>query len=126
MCLRVKVNGGSQTTSFGNNEIPPGLREFFRRFGMPDIPNGPHGLPEGHGHNFITGQGSGFFISADGYAVTNNHVVDGFDDWKVKLADGTSFEAEVAGLGFVVELDFLRGRDKLGEFAIQSLVHYSS
>jgi len=37
-----------------------------------------------------------------------------------------SFGAEVAGLGFVVELDFLRGRDKLGEFAIQSLVHYAS
>jgi adenine phosphoribosyltransferase len=38
----------------------------------------------------------------------------------------TSFGAEVAGLGFVVELDFLNGRSKLGEFAIQSLVHYSS
>jgi len=37
-----------------------------------------------------------------------------------------SFGAEVAGLGFVVELDFLRGREKLGEFAIQSLVHYAS
>jgi adenine phosphoribosyltransferase len=37
-----------------------------------------------------------------------------------------SFGAEVAGLGFVVELDFLRGREKLGEFPIQSLVHYAS
>ena len=27
-------------------------------------------------HQMITGEGSGFFISADGYAVTNNHVVD--------------------------------------------------
>jgi adenine phosphoribosyltransferase len=33
---------------------------------------------------------------------------------------------EVAGLGFVIELDFLRGRGKLGEYAIQSLVHYAS
>jgi adenine phosphoribosyltransferase len=38
----------------------------------------------------------------------------------------TSFGAEVAGLCFVVELDFLGGRAKLGEYPIQSLVHYAS
>jgi adenine phosphoribosyltransferase len=37
-----------------------------------------------------------------------------------------SFGAEVAGLGFVVELDFLRGREKLSGYAIESLVHYAS
>ena len=37
-----------------------------------------------------------------------------------------SFGAEVAGLGFVVELDFLRGREKLAGYAIESLVHYAS
>src|SRR5258708_18397054 len=31
---------------------------------------------------------------------------------------------ELAGLGFVIELDFLRGREKLPEYAVQSLVHY--
>ena len=36
------------------------------------------------------------------------------------------FGAEVAGLAFVVELDFLHGRDKLAEFPIQSLVRYAS
>ena len=95
--VRVKVDGGSQTTSFGNNEIPPGLREFFRRFGMPDIPNGPHGMPEGHGHNIITGQGSGFFISADGYAVTNNHVVDKAESVQVTTDDGKTHTAKVIG-----------------------------
>ena len=30
----------------------------------------------------------------------------------------------VAGLGFVIELDFLNGRSKLGSYAIQSLIHY--
>src|SRR5664280_749153 len=67
--VRVKVDGGSQTTGLsGENmeNIPPGLREFFRRFGMPDGQNGPEGMPHGHGHNIITGQGSGFFISGDG------------------------------------------------------------
>ena len=72
--VRVKVDGGSATTGLGSsNQIPPGLREFFRRFGMPGLPQRmPH---DGH-HNIIMGQGSGFFISADGYAVTNNHVVE--------------------------------------------------
>jgi serine protease Do len=95
--VRVKVDGGPQTTGFGNNEIPPGLREFFRRFGMPDVPNGPHGMPEGHGHNVITGQGSGFFISADGYAVTNNHVVEKAENVQVTTDDGKIHKAKVIG-----------------------------
>jgi adenine phosphoribosyltransferase len=37
-----------------------------------------------------------------------------------------SLDAEVAGLGFVLELDFLLGREKLPEYIIHSLVHYSS
>jgi serine protease Do len=95
--VRVKVDGGSQTTGFGNKEIPPGLREFFRRFGMPDFPNNPHGTPEGHGRNIITGQGSGFFISADGYAVTNNHVVDKAENVQVTTDDGKTHQAKVIG-----------------------------
>ena len=94
--VRVKVDGGSQTTGVGNNEIPPGLREFFRRFGMPDMPNG-QGMPEGRGHNIITGQGSGFFISADGYAVTNNHVVEKAESVKVTTDDGKIHDAKVIG-----------------------------
>jgi adenine phosphoribosyltransferase len=39
-----------------------------------------------------------------------------------KLA--TSLGAEIAGLGFVVELDFLRGRDKLKQYDVFSLLHY--
>ena len=97
--VRVKVDGGSQTSGFSSNEIPPGLREFFRRFGMPDFPNGPHGVPESHGHNIITGQGSGFFISADGYAVTNNHVVDKAETVQVTTDDGKTHNAKVGCRG---------------------------
>jgi adenine phosphoribosyltransferase len=39
-----------------------------------------------------------------------------------KLA--TSLGAEIAGLGFVVELDFLKGRDKLQQYDVYSLLHY--
>jgi len=42
-------------------------------------------------------QGSGFIISADGYAVTNNHVVQNADKVSVKLNDGTEFPAKVIG-----------------------------
>jgi serine protease Do len=102
--VRVKVDGGAQTNGFANNEIPPGLQEFFRRFGMPNMPdgpqgmpNGPKGMPEGHGRNVITGQGSGFFISGDGYAVTNNHVVDKAESVQVTADDGKVHTAKVIG-----------------------------
>ncbi|MGH6665491.1 MAG: Do family serine endopeptidase [Pseudolabrys sp.] len=94
--VRVKMDGSGQTTGLGNNEIPPGLREFFRRFGMPDVPNG-QGMPQNRGHNIITGQGSGFFISADGYAVTNNHVVEKAESVRVTTDDGKIHTAKVIG-----------------------------
>ncbi len=98
--VRVKVDGGSQTNGLSNqnlDDVPPGLREFFRRFGMPDGQNGPQGMPRGHGHNFITGQGSGFFISADGYAVTNNHVVEKAESVQITTDDGKTHSAKVIG-----------------------------
>ena len=49
------------------------------------------------GGRAVTGQGSGFFISADGYAVTNNHVVDGADKVEVTMDDGKSYIAKVIG-----------------------------
>jgi serine protease Do len=95
--VRVKVDGGPQTDGLNSNEIPPGLREFFRRFGMPDSPDGSQGLPHGHGHNVITGQGSGFFITADGFAVTNNHVVEKAESVQVTTDDGKIHKAKVIG-----------------------------
>ncbi len=100
--VRVRVDGGQQTTGLGENDVPPGLREFFRRFGMPDMPNGQsapngQGMPQNHGRNIITGQGSGFFISADGYAVTNNHVVEKAESVQVTTDDGKTHTAKVIG-----------------------------
>ena len=43
------------------------------------------------------GVGSGFVISADGYIVTNNHVVEDADQIKVKLADGKELDGKVIG-----------------------------
>jgi serine protease Do len=45
----------------------------------------------------MMGQGSGFFISPDGYAVTNNHVVDGADKVEVTTDAGKTYTAKVIG-----------------------------
>src|ERR1700723_2272637 len=70
------------------------MERFFRRFGGPD--GLPPGLRGGKGR-MVTGQGSGFFISADGFAVTNNHVVDGADKVEVTTDDGKTYSAKVIG-----------------------------
>src|SRR6185503_4745889 len=96
--VRVKVDGGPKMTGFdGDSPFPPGspMERFFKRFGSPDgggdTPRGPRG------RNFTMGQGSGFFISADGYAVTNNHVVDKAESVEVTTDDGKTYTAKVIG-----------------------------
>jgi len=97
--VRVRIEE-KQSANQDDFQFPPGspMERFFRRFGGPDgFPGGPGGRgPRGHG-NLVTGQGSGFFISADGYAVTNNHVVDGADKVEVTTDDGKTYKAKVIG-----------------------------
>ncbi|MEZ4483644.1 MAG: DegQ family serine endoprotease [Syntrophotaleaceae bacterium] len=60
--------------------------------------------------------GSGFIISADGFILTNDHVVNGADEIKVKLADGRSFTAELQGGDSKLDLALLKidtGDEKL-------------
>jgi serine protease Do len=97
--VRVKVAEKSGDLNSDDNPFPPGspMERFFRRFGGPDgFPGGPGGRGP-RGRQFVTGQGSGFFISADGYAVTNNHVVDGADKVEVTTDDGKTYTAKVIG-----------------------------
>ena len=94
--VRVKMDGGPKMMDFkGELPFPKGspMDRFFRQFGTPDDGNpGSSG-----GRNVITGQGSGFFISADGYAVTNNHVVDKAENVQVTTDDGKIHSAKVIG-----------------------------
>ena len=98
--ISVKVNIKEKTASNEDGDdssspFQPGspMERFFRRFGGPD---GLPGMKGGRGR-VVQGQGSGFFISADGYAVTNNHVVDGADKVEVTTDDGKTYTAKVIG-----------------------------
>jgi serine protease Do len=112
--ISVKVNINEKVSSKDDNNddspFQPGspMERFFRRFGGPDgLPPGMRGNPRG-GHGMVTGQGSGFFISADGYAVTNNHVVDGADKVEVTTDDGKVYKAKVIGTDARTDLALIK------------------
>jgi serine protease Do len=97
--VRVKVEDDQQSMGFGDDAMPfpPGspMERFFKRFGFGEMPNMPNG--KGRNHHFSLAQGSGFFISADGYAVTNNHVVERGQTVEIKTDDGKTYKAKVIG-----------------------------
>ena len=66
--------------------------DFFRRFGIPTPDQGPRGNAPP-----VRGAGSGFIVSADGYILTNTHVVGNADEVTVRLTDRREFPAKVVG-----------------------------
>ena len=72
--------------------------EFFRRFFPQPQPGQPQPRPGPRGDRQIPrGLGSGFIISADGYLMTNHHVVEGSEQITVTLADKREFSAKLIG-----------------------------
>ncbi len=69
------------------------VQEFFRRFGMPNGPQGRNLDPTPR-----QGEGSGFIVSADGYILTNAHVVADADEVTVRTTDRREYSAKVVGL----------------------------
>ena len=70
------------------------LEEFYRFFGPPSGPNSPRGgLPSNPSRSL----GSGFIIAADGYVLTNNHVVEDADEIIVRTSDRREYEAKLVG-----------------------------
>jgi serine protease Do len=103
--VRVKLSSAADPALLHDNrddddqQIPaqPGspLDKFFRQFGDQFGQQfGPHAPQR---RDTIAGEGSGFFITADGYAVTNNHVVDHAKSVQVTTDDGTVYSAKVVG-----------------------------
>jgi len=78
--IKTKANPGTSQ----NNQVPDPFRDFFGQefFG----PRGPQ-----------MGSGSGVILSADGFIVTNNHVINGADEIEVVLNDKRSFNATIIG-----------------------------
>ena len=82
------------------------FKQFEKRFGQ--------GQPNGKGHpahpHLTMAQGSGFFISPDGYLVTNNHVVEDAEDISVTLENGDKFPATVVGADARTDIALLKVR----------------
>ena len=124
--VSVKVN--STNVAAGGEDF----REQFRR-GFPGMPNDQldrffrqfrgEGLPgQGGGRSQRTqSQGSGFIISADGYVVTNNHVVRNGQEVSLVLDDGRTLAARVVGTDEKTDLALIKitepGTYKFVEFA---------
>jgi serine protease Do len=80
----------------------PPFDRFFREFGMPN-------LPEGGGRPRSTlAQGSGFFISGDGYVVTNGHVVSDSQSVEVETDDQKTYKARVVGTDSKTDIALLK------------------
>ena len=118
--ISVKVTMKEKVTDTSNTgdedsqgQSGPPMERFFRQFGGPDgMPPGMRGHHGGHG--VMMGQGSGFFISPDGYAVTNNHVVDGADKVEVTTEAGKTYTAKVIGTDPPLRHRLDQGRGRLG------------
>ncbi|MFD9898059.1 Do family serine endopeptidase [Mesorhizobium sp. NPDC059025] len=96
----------------------PQLKRFFKEFRGP---NGQGGRSFQHRENpnrepRPVAQGSGFFISEDGYIVTNNHVVDGGTAFTVVMTDGKEFDAKLVGTDQRTDLAVLKVDNKDQKF----------
>jgi serine protease Do len=90
----MKANG----SPFAGFEGDEQLQEFFKRFGIPNIQGMPGQGGEQQQPDYKSQSlGSGFIISADGYILTNAHVVNGADEVIVKLSDKREFKAKIIG-----------------------------
>ena len=94
--IRTTERRGSSAAAEG---IDPNIEEFFRRFGIP-MPNRPdprRGPPGGDDEPRQRGVGSGFILSADGFIMTNAHIVDGAEEVIVTLTDKRELKARIVG-----------------------------
>jgi serine protease Do len=92
---KVKLGQGGP----GDEEMQEFLRRFFGTPGPRTPSPAPRGrrAPQAQEEEVQRGVGSGFIISADGYVLTNAHVVDGADEVLVTMTDRREFKAKVLG-----------------------------
>ena len=99
--VTIQASGTPDVSELGPDMegLPPQFREWLERQfgGRPDQPIMPR-----------QSLGSGFFISAEGYIVTNNHVVADADEITIGTADGESYPARIVGLDPQTDLALLK------------------
>ncbi len=116
--VSVRVKSAIQPTtnrtfdSFGFDNLP---RDHpFRRFfefgprGDRNFGRGPRGQKPFGQRRRATSQGSGFFVSDDGYIVTNNHVVENGSNFTIILNDGEELDAKLIGTDPKTDLAVLK------------------
>jgi serine protease Do len=89
--VRVKADAPRTSALGEDDDVPPNMDRFFRRF------FGERNSPTPPSNRRVMGQGSGFFISADGFVVTNNHVISSAKEVDVITDDGRTFTGKVVG-----------------------------
>ncbi|KRE09100.1 HtrA protease/chaperone protein [Bosea sp. Root670] len=103
----VSVRVKTQTAAAGDDQsledIPPQLRRFFR-----DQEGARQGRPK---PQVGMAQGSGFFVSQDGYVVTNNHVVENAVEVQLVTDSGKTLDAKVVGTDPRTDLALLKVKD---------------
>ncbi|HMN51922.1 MAG TPA: Do family serine endopeptidase [Xanthobacteraceae bacterium] len=100
--VRTKSEAPQATADDDSGDIPPNMERFFRRFFGDQAPNRPPRSRRSQG------QGSGFFISADGYIVTNNHVIDKANVVEIQTDDMKTYTAKVIGTDPRTDLALLK------------------
>ena len=95
--VNIRTSEKLKTAVNGMPEMDEQMQDFLRRFGIP-LPrrNAPRGGDEEAPQR--RGVASGFILSADGFVMTNAHVVDGADEVFVTLTDKREFKAKVIGV----------------------------
>lgn len=88
----------------GNDDMP----FFFGPFGGGPFGGGGGGRGFGGPPDALKGAGSGFIIRADGYVLSNNHVIENAERIEVKLLDGRSFEAKLVGRDAATDVALLK------------------
>jgi serine protease Do len=108
--VRVRVDSPQTSSNNEDNNMPPEMERFFRRFFGDQMPQNRFQRPRR-----TQGQGSGFFISADGYVVTNNHVIDKATVVEITTDDQKTYTAKVIGTDPRTDLALLKVEGK-GDF----------
>ena len=101
--VNIRTSEKAKAAVAGNGGgIDEQMLEFFRRFGIPVPPNMPRGpravrSPAPQEEAQPRGVGSGFILTADGFVMTNAHVVEGADEVIVTLTDNREYKAKIIG-----------------------------